>query len=121
MTPDHVTVKVNDRQAVDRLLTSEIGLESSKVAPVLVLIDRMDKMGADKLRGALVEAGLGRSQADDLVETLGSGKKLRSPRLDEITEIVARQGFEEYIEFDPRIVRGFDYYTGTVFEAWAKP
>jgi len=27
-------------------------------------------------------------------------------------------GLEEYVQFNPRIIRGLDYYTGIVFEAW---
>ena len=33
---------------------------------------------------------------------------------------LSQRGVEGYIQLDLKIVRGFDYYTRTVFEAWAK-
>ena len=35
-----------------------------------------------------------------------------------IFETVKNAGFGDYVEFDPTIVRGLDYYTKTVFEFW---
>lgn len=36
--------------------------------------------------------------------------------LNQVIEILAAQGKAEFVEFDPGIVRGFDYYTGLIFE-----
>ena len=41
----------------------------------------------------------------------------KSQELVELIESLKWLVFSEYIQFDPKIVRGLDYYTGTVFEA----
>ena len=38
--------------------------------------------------------------------------------LSKIFSLVQAMGMREFIEFDPTIVRGLDYYTRTVFEGW---
>ena len=38
--------------------------------------------------------------------------------LKRVLEIVDTYGMSEWVSFDPSIIRGLLYYTGTVFEAW---
>ena len=40
------------------------------------------------------------------------------PDLERFFEAIAVLGVGEYVRFAPSIIRGLDYYTGTVFEAW---
>ncbi len=41
-----------------------------------------------------------------------------SASLQRFFTIIQALGVAEYVRYDPRIIRGLDYYTGTVFEAW---
>jgi len=41
-----------------------------------------------------------------------------SPELVRVFIALEQLGVSDYVKFDPRIIRGLDYYTGTVFEAW---
>jgi len=62
---------------------------------------------------------LSTTQMDGLVEILGN-KELwkKSPELVRIFDSLKRMGIAEFVTYDPQIIRGLDYYTGIVFEAW---
>ena len=120
LTPEHVTIRLNDRQAAEDLLRKTLKIPAEIVPVVFGLIDRVDKMSAEKFLGALREAGLGETQASELHDALSQESRIVSPWLDEIMAHLSQGGEENYIELDPKIVRGFNYYTRTVFEAWAK-
>jgi histidyl-tRNA synthetase len=42
----------------------------------------------------------------------------KSPEMVSFFKIIHSFGIEPYVRFSPNIIRGLDYYTGTVFEAW---
>ena len=42
---------------------------------------------------------------------------LKSDELRSVFALLNALGLEDYVKFDARIIRGLDYYTGTVFEA----
>jgi histidyl-tRNA synthetase len=44
----------------------------------------------------------------------------KSPGMQKFFTLVDDLGLGAYVRFAPQIVRGLDYYTGTVFEAWDK-
>jgi histidyl-tRNA synthetase len=98
---------------LDRLA---IGEEMRK--QVLSLIDRRERMSEAEWRGAAIEAGLRPGQLQDLLELLGDRELWRkSTDLVRLLEAVAALGAAEYVVFNAGVVRGLDYYTGTVFEA----
>ncbi len=120
LTPEHVTLRLNDRQAAEDLLRNRLSVAAESIPAVFGLIDRVDKMEPEKFLQALRDAGLSNTQASELQDILSQESPIVSPWLDEIMGCLTRNGVESYIRLDPRIVRGFDYYTRTVFEAWAK-
>ncbi len=133
------SVRINDRRALDWMLDS-FGFTAAERPGVLITIDKLDKIGpegvADELRErgatetavAAFEAFLTRPQTleydpygerqirkalpegapDDVVAHLvGIGEAVAS----------ARPGTAEVpLVFDPFLVRGMGYYTGTIFE-----
>jgi len=120
LTPEHVSIRLNDRQGMEDLLKDTLEIPVDKIPAVFGLIDRFDKMPRDRFLGALEGAGLGSTQASDLDSTLREETRVVSPWLDETLGHLSQRGVENYIQLDLKIVRGFDYYTRTVFEAWAK-
>ncbi|MCJ7734111.1 MAG: His/Gly/Thr/Pro-type tRNA ligase C-terminal domain-containing protein, partial [Anaerolineales bacterium] len=66
------------------------------------------------------ELGLNESQFDG-IQTLLSSQDLwkKSPELPRFFEAVDALGVSDYVAYAPRIIRGLDYYTGTVVEAQA--
>ena len=76
-------------------------------------------MKADAWAKYALEAGITQSQLDGLV-TLLENKDLWKESKDLVRLFAALDalGVSEYVEFDPNVVRGLLYYTGTVFEAF---
>ena len=117
--PAEVRIRINDRAAMEADLTRTFGVAAAQVRGVFAVIDRLDKVGDERAQGQLAELGLGDGQAADVVAFVGSPVSDPAPRLATIMEQLAIGGHDEYVRLDRAITRGFDYYTGTVFEAWA--
>lgn len=115
--PQDVQLLVNDRQLMDQAMTSA-GVPADKKGEMLHLIDRLDKLPADVWDEKVLGLGLNLSQLDS-VKALLQNKHLwqESSNLRQLFEVVESLGVHEYVTYDPRIIRGLDYYTGTVFEA----
>ncbi|MEE2753978.1 MAG: histidine--tRNA ligase, partial [Candidatus Latescibacterota bacterium] len=120
LKPEHVVVRLNDRQAMQELLSTDLKIPQDRISSVFSLIDRVDKMPREKFLATLSEAGLGKTQASELDSMVRQESLILSPWLDEIMGHLSRSGTEDFVQLDLRIVRGFNYYTRTVFEAWAK-
>lgn len=121
LRPEEVRVRVNDRAAMEQALTGRLGVAAEQVRGVLQVIDRLDKVGAERAGAQLAELGLGAGQAQEVVAYAQAPAEAEAPsaRLAAVLEQVGIAGQEEYVAVDRSVVRGFDYYTGTVFEAWA--
>ena len=67
----------------------------------------------------VLEEGLNQFQLDGLKNIINN-KELwkKSQDLVKIFEILKIMGLDRYVQYNPRIIRGLDYYTGMVFEAW---
>jgi histidyl-tRNA synthetase len=66
-----------------------------------------------------LELGLNQKQLDGLKEILGNFELWK--KSDELVRLFAALealGVKDYVKFDPNIMRGLLYYTGTVFEAF---
>ncbi len=120
LSPDQVTVRLNDRQGLESHLMRSLGILPGQIRPLFAIVDRIDRMPFEKFSGGLAELGLGSEQIDGLVEALESKDPGFSPRLERVVRLLEMNDVSDYVETDPKIVRGFDYYTGIVFEAWAK-
>jgi len=117
LTSNEVKILVNDRRLVDQQLT-QIGINQDKKAEVLGFIDRKDKMKAPEWEAYVMEKGLSEKQKDGLLGILGNKQiSETSQELNRFFGALEALGVRDYVEFDPRVVRGLDYYTGIVFEA----
>ncbi|MDP3724140.1 MAG: histidine--tRNA ligase [bacterium] len=117
LTPNNIKLKINDRQLVEKRLTS-LGVSSTHFGLVLKAIDRKEKIPASTFREMLHAAGLSDQQQQKL-ESLLSDKDLPDDAvwLRSVFDATKTLGFGNWIEYDPMIVRGLLYYTRTVFEA----
>ncbi len=120
LTPDHVTIKINDRLGLEQTLQNSLEIPQESVRPLFSLIDRIDKTDPAKFHTELEKTGLSGTQIDKLHLILEAKDLAFSPWLQEIMALLDLNGVADYVEPDLKIVRGFDYYTRTVFEAWAK-
>jgi histidyl-tRNA synthetase len=117
LSPYEVKISVNDRRLMDEQL-SRISITQEKRGDVLGLIDRKEKMRTSNWVDYALEKGLTKEQVDGLLALL-SNKQLaeKSSELNRFFGALDALGVKDYVEFDPRVVRGLDYYTGIVFEA----
>ncbi|MFD1860595.1 histidine--tRNA ligase [Aeromicrobium camelliae] len=126
-----LTLQVSNRKVLEGFYR---GLGIADPTAVMQVVDKLDKLPADKVAGLLREQGLSDDQAAqclaladirttdtsfvEQVRALG----VEHPMLDEgLEELAAVVGAGEQVQgvvvtADLRIARGLDYYTGTVFE-----
>jgi histidyl-tRNA synthetase len=118
LTPDEVKIKINDRKLLqENLLQMEIPEE--KIVSVFRISDKKDKVSEKDFIEMLMEIGLSEGQAKSVKLILEEKNAyLKSEWLVNIFGLLKKLGVSEYVEFDPRIVRGLEYYTRTVFEGW---
>jgi len=117
LSPDNVKVLINDRRLMDQKL-SELGIDVSLKKITLKIIDRQDKMDRSTWKTYALENGLTEEQFIGLTKILGNTNLYQeSAELQTIFTALESLGVKEYVQFDPKIVRGLDYYTGVVFEA----
>lgn len=114
-----VQIKLNDREAIENSLTDEIGVPPAQMRGVLQVVDRLKKVGPERAAAQMEALGLGRGQAQEVVAFVQTPVSEPPPRLSAIVEQLQVTGHDPYVQLDRSIVRGFDYYTSTVFEAWA--
>jgi len=117
LSPENVKVLINDRRLMDHKL-SELGIDASLKKKALNIFDRQDKMDHTTWKAYAIDNGLSEEQFNGLVKILGNKDLYKeSAELLEIFTALENLDVQEYVQFDPKIVRGLDYYTGVVFEA----
>lgn len=115
--PDTVAIHLNNRRLMEQKL-DEIGVGREKQPDVLRLIDRRDRMPADKWKAWALETGLAEGQFLALEALLKDDTLWQeSDELRQVFRAAEALGVAEYLVYDAGIVRGLDYYTGPVFEA----
>jgi len=118
LLPSQVKVLVNHRQLMDAQFTA-IGVNAEQKKKLLKIIDRIDKLPPQVWDELVLETGLSQEQLEKIKNVIANKDLWKeSDQLRQVFDIVATMGLAEYIEFNPRIIRGLDYYTGIVFEAW---
>jgi len=118
LQPDQVSILINNRALISSEL-SQMGVPAEMSRQVFRLIDRQDKMSSESWEAYAFELGLNPDQLQGLKNLLADKELWRkSPDLVACFELIEVLGLKNYVRFAPQIVRGLDYYTGTVFEAW---
>jgi histidyl-tRNA synthetase len=110
-------VRTNNRYFLEQLLV-QVGIDLALKDPVYQQIDRIEKLKPEVFRANLENIGLTADQIEKLDSVLRSKSFGDFPALKELWQKLELYGIADYVEFDPTIVRGLLYYTGTVFEVW---
>lgn len=115
--PNDVKILVNNRPLMEESLAG-VGISADKKAEMLHLIDRLEKMPGEIWNEKVLALGVNLDQLAQIKQLLAD-KDLWKKSDPMITLFASLQalGVGEYVAYDPRIIRGLDYYTGTVFEA----
>lgn len=118
LSPEKAMIYVNNRRLMDSEFDA-LGIPAEKRLDVSNLVDRRSKMEPAKWDAYALELGLTQAQLDGLKDILGNFELWK--KSEELTRLFAALdvlGVKEYVTFDPNIMRGLLYYTGTVFEAF---
>ena len=129
-------IRVNNRKILNGFYAM-LGL-TEKSGDIMRTVDKLDKIGAEKVAALLVseEIGLSQEQADEILKFIaikGSNAEVLSAlegyrgrhelfdlgldELNTVTRYLAAFGVpESHFAVDLTIARGLDYYTGTVYE-----
>ncbi|MBD3163557.1 MAG: histidine--tRNA ligase [Candidatus Eisenbacteria bacterium] len=112
-----VVVQVNDRALMESAL-AEAGIAGEAKGSAFKLIDKREKLSAQEWREYAGSLGFVASQVDALAALLENRDLWReSEGLVRLFEALEAYGARDLVEFEPSVIRGLDYYTGTVFEA----
>ncbi|WKZ38198.1 MAG: histidine--tRNA ligase [Anaerolineales bacterium] len=118
LNPQLATIFVNNRRLMDSEFDA-LQIAAGKRLDISNLVDRRSKMEPAKWDEYALELGLTQAQLDGLKDILGNFDLWRkSDDLIRLFTALEALGVKEYVKFDPNIVRGLMYYTGTVFEAF---
>ncbi len=118
LTAQEVAIHINSRRLMERKL-AEIGIGDTLRPQVLRLIDRKDKLPAEKWAAWALEMGLSETQRTALVALLRNTDLWQeSEELRQVFATVEALGLGDYLRYDAGVVRGLNYYTGPVFEAY---
>ncbi len=128
-----ILARINNRKILSGLI-QEYNLEA-KAKDIFSIIDHAEKVPAEKTRAAFEEIGLGservgmmmkfmeihggRAEAIEQLSEMGIKNEtfvLGVNELDAVLKMLEENGYGEMVQADMKIVRGLDYYTGTVFE-----
>ena len=127
-------IRVNNRKILNGFY-SMLGL-TEQSGDVMRTVDKLDKIGPDKVRELLIEGGVAAEKAEEILKFIaitGSNQEVLTALegyrgrsevfdagLDELNTVVkylASFGVSEtHFAVDLTIARGLDYYTGTVYE-----
>ncbi|MFZ5885205.1 MAG: histidine--tRNA ligase [Chloroflexota bacterium] len=118
LSPQQALIYVNNRRLMDAEFDA-LGIPPEKRLDVSNLVDRRTKMEPAKWDAYALELGLTQSQLDGLKSLLGNFDLWKkSEELVRLFAALEALGVRDYVKFDPNIMRGLLYYTGTVFEAF---
>ena len=128
------TVRINDREIL-KAMAAWAGFPEDSTDQVFITLDKMDKIGLDGVERELAELGYPEEAVKRYRELLGTaghdsaavrslGETLtgflpegQAQNLADIMDTVTDVASVEFgLEFDPTLVRGMGYYTGTIFE-----
>lgn len=118
LSPSQAVILVNNRSLMDAEFEL-MGILPELRPDVLRLIDRRDKLAPKEWVNYAQEVGIDVTQIEALKGML-SNQDLwqKSETMIRLFDALQALGVLDYVRYAPQIVRGLDYYTGTVFEAW---
>ncbi|RKM61281.1 histidine--tRNA ligase [Butyrivibrio sp. CB08] len=129
-------IRINDRQIL-KAMAAYSGFAEDRYDEVFITLDKMDKIGIDGVSEELEKEGFDKACIDKYLDLFRAaegkegleGLKVIADMLGDFLSAEVREGLSEIISsvestktaqfemvFDPTLVRGMSYYTGTIFE-----
>ena len=132
----HVCIKINNRKILTGI--AEVIGEAEKIVDITVAIDKLDKIGLEKVNEELRNDGIS-EEAIEKLQPIISLSGSNEEKLEVISQVLAGSetglkgveetrfildtlkavGLNNAIELDLTLARGLNYYTGAIFEVKA--
>lgn len=131
---NNFTIRINDRRFL-KAMAAYSGFEEKDYDSVFITLDKMDKIGLDGVAAELRENGYAQESVEkylalfkeitnDVEGVRKCKEKLEGYLTPEaadslemiITSVESQKEAQFKMSFDPTLVRGMSYYTGTIFE-----
>lgn len=127
-------IRINERRIL-KAMAAYSGFPEESYDTVFIILDKMDKIGKDGVADELIKSGFTKENVDKYLGLFDGIEKAENPikylakELSGVMDAEVEQNLSEIIEsvektkaadfeivFDPTLVRGMSYYTGTIFE-----
>ena len=130
-------IRINERRIL-KAMAAYAGFAEADYDSIFITLDKMDKIGLDGVSAELLEAGYAKESIDKYVELfavlenvkdVAAGMDVLLDKLGEFLDTEVADWMREIaaavnatkeaqfeLVFDPTLVRGMSYYTGTIFE-----
>lgn len=127
-------IRINERRIL-KAMAAYSGFPEDEFDTVFIILDKMDKIGLDGVAEELVKSGFTQDSVDKYlglfkgIEVAENGLEYLADELGEYLDEDVKENLSEIIDsvkatkasefeivFDPTLVRGMSYYTGTIFE-----
>ncbi len=128
------TVRINDRRIL-KAMAEYSGFSEKDHDTVFIILDKMDKIGIDGVKDELISSGFDRDSVDKYTGLFSEGlagnsdviklSRILNDHLEDgcaaslsgiMSSVMKVKNADFNIVFDPTLVRGMSYYTGTIFE-----
>lgn len=128
------SVRINDRNILKGMAVF-CGFSPEDYDQVFIILDKMDKIGAEGVENELKEAGYPEEKAKQYLSLFekvtadSRGVRALSEQLKDVMDVSQGENLAAIMDsvngistgqfqivFDPTLVRGMSYYTGTIFE-----
>ena len=124
-------MRINSRKVIEDIFDM-LKFSPEQRIGVIRVMDKITKLGRQEIIDRLKETGAGNEcirvilsimdsnfNVKDIEKQLGLPENLESVKeLNEFMDKLNSLGYGEFIEFNPSVLRGFDYYDGIVFEVF---
>lgn len=133
ISPAQYQIRWNNRRFLDELLLKVVGVPEGLKASVYKMVDKKEKMTPEDYEAWVWETLRSNIATENLLK-LGTFHDPSNLPFDNLpgdfyegqgarevialTEMINQAGLESSCTFSPEIVRGLDYYTGTVYEVF---
>lgn len=127
-------IRINERRIL-KAMAAFSGFAEESYDSVFITLDKMDKIGLEGVEAELLENGFAKESVDKylalfkgmeeaesgltyLADTLGDflEEEVRVSLQEIMDSVTATKSADFELVFDPTLVRGMSYYTGTIFE-----
>ncbi len=111
-------LKISSRAILHELFSS-LKISNQQALQVARTLDKWRKLSSSAINESLTKVGLNKEQIKGLSSFMNNQILPKTPAsadLQIIFQSLKDLGYGSYVEYDPTVIRGFDYYDGVVFE-----